>query len=90
MAKNFGFKTRQEFIEAIYEGELWICYRASCYVFTYDARGYNCMIDWIDVKPEKPYIDTFSAETVEELIDNVVLYDGVTLNEALEMENTKF
>lgn len=85
--KYFGFKTKQEFIDEIKETELWIYYKQAAYVFTFDARGWNCMIDEAyDKSLEIDGDTTFSSDTVEGLIEKVILYDGVPLIEALEMD----
>lgn len=89
MPKYFGMKSRQDFIDEIHAGHLWIYYKNSCYVFTEDGRGYNLIPQTIEGReidsPEMGEL-TVSADTVEELIDKAVLYDGVTLNEALETD----
>lgn len=85
--KYFGYDTKQDFIDAIKETELWIYYKQASYVFTLDGRGWNCMVD--EVYDENLGIDrdtTFSSDTVESLIEMVTLYDGVPLSEALEMD----
>lgn len=89
MSKYFGFESRQDFIDEIKEVEVWIYYKKSCYVFTLDGRGWNCIPERIaDKEIYGKEMDelTVSADTVEELVDKVVLFDGVTLNEALEMD----
>ncbi len=46
MAKYFGFKNKQDMIDDIKEGELWIYYKDdSTYVFTLDGHGYNLLND---------------------------------------------
>ena len=89
--KYFGYDTKQDFVDAIKETELWIYYKQASYVFTFDARGWNCMIDEIYDKNMKIDEDTtFSSDTVESLIEKVILYDGVPLSEALEMDTQEF
>ncbi len=93
MAKYFGFEDRQDFIDEIYVSELSIKYRIWSYVFTYDARGHNFIpecIGGIELSGNYQNKNTISAPTVEELIDIIEFPDGVTLNEALEMENRDF
>lgn len=89
MSKYLGFESRQDFIDSIAETEWWIKYKESTYVFTLDGRGWNCIPQWLcdhEATDEEMADLTVSADTIEELIDKVVLYDGVTLNEALEMD----
>ncbi len=93
MAKYFGYKSREEFIDDMYEGDVSFRYKDSSYIFTLDGRGYNCIPKIIDDKPlntDEMIKMTASADTVEELIDKVVFSDGVTLNEALEMDESEF
>ena len=89
MSKYFGHRNKQDFIDSIREGELWIYYKDSCYVFTLDGRGYNLIPERIEnreIHDEEMSKLTISADTIEELIDKAVLFDGVTLNEALEKD----
>lgn len=93
MAKYFGCESREKFIEDIYEGDVSFCYKDSSYIFTLDGRGYNCIAKVIDnklLRGEEMDKNTVSADTVEELIDKVVFSDSVTLNEALEMDESEF
>lgn len=94
MAKYFGYDSREDFITAIEEGELWIYYKDSEYVFTLDGRGWNCIPQEIDGREildgDEEERLTVSGDTIEEMIAKVVFTDGVTLNEALEMDEKEY
>ena len=70
--------------------EFSFSYKASSYLFTLDGRGYNCIPEYLDgvqISDDDTEVKlTVSAPTPQELIDKVVMTDGVTLNEVLEMD----
>lgn len=95
MSKYFGHESREAFIRSIEESEMWIYYKDSEYVFTLDGRGWNCIgqiIDGRDIYEDGDAQDeyTVSGDTIEEMIAKVVFTDGVTLNEALEMDLPRY
>lgn len=91
--KYFGEKTKQDFIDLIYEGELSICYKDASYVFWLDGNGYNIGMTSFKgkVATEKEHEKTIEyADTVEELLNKYVMYDGVKLSDVLEMDTSEY
>lgn len=86
--KYLWYDSKEEFIEEIETREFSFSYRNSRYLFTLDGRGYNCIpekLDGVSIGAKGGEL-TVSAPTPQELIDKVVMTDGVTLNEVLEMD----
>lgn len=86
--KYLWYDNKEEFIEEIEAMEFSFSYKASSYLFTLDGRGYNCIpekLDGVSIGAKGGEL-TVSAPTPQELIDKVVMTDGVTLNEVLEMD----
>ena len=89
MAKYFGFESRQDLIERIEETQVYLYYKNSSYLFYLDGRGHNFVMASFDGKSlhgEEMEKTRIAAETVPELIDKAILYDGVPLSEAIEMD----
>lgn len=87
--KYFGEKTKQDLIDLIYEGELEIPYKDAAYLFWLDGNGYCIGMTGFTgrkVTGEEHENSIAYADTVEELIDKYVLYDGARLADVLEMD----
>lgn len=88
--KYLWYDSKEEFIEEIEAMEFSFSYKTSSYLFTLDGRGYNCIPEYLDgvqISDDDTEVKlTVSAPTPQELIDKVVMTDGVTLNEVLEMD----
>lgn len=87
--KYFGEKTKQDFIDLIYEGEVSIGYKEAGYIFWLDGNGYN--IGMTSFKGKKVSSNEHEnsiayADTVEELLDKYVMYDGVKMSDVLETD----
>lgn len=91
--KYFGEKTKQDFIDLVYEGEVDIFYKRAIYTFWYDGNGHNLAITYFDNEEVSEEVHSESlvyADTVEELIDKYIMYDGVKLSDVMEMDTTEF
>jgi hypothetical protein len=91
--KYFGEKTKQDFIDLIYEGELTITYKDAIYDIWLDGNGYNIgltVLNGKELTQEEHYNSIDNADTVEELLDKYVMYDGVKLSDVLEMETDEY
>ena len=93
--KYFGypFASKEEFIEEIYLQEVSIDYKKAEYDIWLDGRGYCIGMNTFgtrhaarNVTGEEHERTIKAYKTPEELIDDYVLYDGVKLSEAMEME----
>lgn len=87
--KYFGEKTKQDLIDLIYETEVEIVYKDAAYTFWLDGRGYNIGMTGFtdkDITEEEQNKTIDFAETVEELLEKYVLYDGARLADVLEMD----
>lgn len=87
--KYYGEETKQDFIDEIYEGEMDIYYKDAIYTFWLDGNGY--CIGLTGRKSRDLYKGEHGdsigfADTVEELIDKYVLYDGAKLSDVIEMD----
>lgn len=90
--KYFGEETKQDFIDSIYEGELTVFYKDATYDIWLDGRGYCIGMTYFNGKQviEEEHENSIgSAETVEELIETYIMYDGVKFSEAMEMDHTE-
>lgn len=91
--KYFGEETRQDFIDLVYEGEVDIYYKRAIYTFWLDGNGHNIGLTYFDEKNVTEEVQEKSimfADTVEELIDKYVMYDGVKLSDVMEMDTTEY
>ena len=91
--KYFGEETKQDFIDLIYEGELSICYKDAYYDFWLDGNGYCIGMTSFkgkEVTEEEHHSSIAYADTVEELLDKYVMYDGVKLSDVLEMDTEDY
>lgn len=91
--KYFGEETKQDFIDLVYEGELGIYYKDASYVFWLDGNGYCIGMTSFKGKEttQEEHDKTIAfADTVEELLDNYVMYDGVKLSDVLEMDTKEY
>lgn len=87
--KYFGEKTKQDFIDLIYEGELTTTYKDAIYDIWLDGNGYNIgltVLNGKELTQEEMDKTIDYADTVEELLDKYVMYDGVKLSDVLEMD----
>lgn len=87
--KYFGEETKQDFIDLVYECELSIGYKDAAYIFWLDGNGYCIGMTSFKGKEttQEEHDKTIAfADTVEELIEKYVLYDGTRLADALEMD----
>ncbi len=91
--KYFGEKTKQDFIDLIYEGELTIIYKDATYDIWLDGNCYNIGMTYFkDKETTQEEMDKTIdyAYTVEELLDKYVMYDGVKMSDVLEMDTEEF
>lgn len=91
--KYFGEKTKQDFIDLIYEGELTIQYKEAYYDIWLDGNGYNIGMTYFkDKETTQEEMDKTidNADTVEKLLDKYVMYDGVKLSDVLEMDTEEY
>ena len=91
--KYFGEKTKQDFIDLIYEGELTITYKDAIYDIWLDGNGYNIGLTVLNGKEltQDEMDKTIDyADTVEELLDKYVMYDGVKMSDVLEMDTEEY
>lgn len=87
--KYFGEETKQEFIKAIYESEIEIPYKGASYIFWLDGNGYCVGATYLNGKElsqEEMDKTIVYADTVEELIDKFVLFDGAKFSNVLELD----
>ncbi len=87
--KYYGEKTKQDLIDLIYEGQLEIPYKDAAYLFWYDGNGHNIGMTAFrgkNLTEEEIKNSIAYADTVEELIEKYVLYDGAKLADVLEMD----
>ncbi|MEE3334244.1 MAG: hypothetical protein VZR54_08250 [Ruminococcus sp.] len=91
--KYFGEKTKQDFIDLIYEGELTLYYKDGIYEMWLDGNGYNIgltVLNGKELTQEEMDKTIDYADTVEELLDKYVMYDGVKMSDVLEMETDEY
>ncbi len=91
--KYFGEETKQDFIDLVYETEVSICYKEAWYDIWLDGNGYNIGLTYLngkEVTQEEHYNSIDNADTVEELLEKYVMYDGVKLSDVLEMDTDEY
>ncbi|WP_405354917.1 hypothetical protein [Ruminococcus sp.] len=87
--KYYGYDTKQEFIQEIYDCEIDISYKEVGYIFGLDGRGYCVGATYLkgkELSKEEMDKTIVYADTVEELIDKFVLYDGAKFSDVLELD----
>lgn len=91
--KYFGQESKQDFIDLIYEGELTIYYKEAIYDIWLDGNGYNIgltVLNGKELTQEEMDKTIDYADTVEELLDKYVMYDGVKLSDVLEKDTEEY
>ncbi len=89
VVRYFGRESKQDFIDETYQQESNIEYRRAEYTLWLDGRGYCIAMTSIDtrVATEDELENSLKAyDTVEELVEDYVFYDGMKLSDAIEMD----
>ncbi|MCD7722728.1 MAG: hypothetical protein LUH82_02075 [Clostridiales bacterium] len=87
--RYFGWESKQDFIDETYQQETNIIYKKAGYTLWLDGRGYCIAMTGIDARETTQDEEENSLkayDTVEELVEDYVFYDGVKLSEAIEMD----
>lgn len=89
MSRYYGQDTKQDLIDDIYECESDFRYRDAIYTTWLDGNGYNFAMTSFngkEVSQEELDKTIVYADTVEELIDKFVLYDGARFADVIEKD----
>lgn len=89
MSRYYGHDTKQDLIDDIYECESDFKYRDAIYTCWLDGNGYNFAMTHFksrEVSSEELHNSIIYADTVEELIDKFVLYDGARFADVIEKD----
>lgn len=91
--KYYGFRSKQNFIDELKAGEMCLAYKEASYDIWLDGLG-NCIamttFGGCELTEEEHEATLKAYETVEELVDDYVFYDGVKLSEVLEMDTEDY
>ncbi|MCC8073065.1 MAG: hypothetical protein LIO62_02940 [Clostridiales bacterium] len=87
--RYFGWESKQDFIDETYAQQTNIVYKKAEYTLWLDGRGYCIAITSIGTRhaTHEEHINSLKAyDTVEELVEDYVFYDGMKLSDAIEKD----